>query len=84
MIFLLPAHLNGVYPEPTLQLDHQQTQELMDSLWDCGIRPTEGTGSAGAMAAMQKHLEDMRTLVFKKLASANTNTSKNVALARQI
>ena len=42
-----------------------EAQALMDSLWECGIRPTEGTGSAGAMAAVQRHLEDMRTLVFK-------------------
>jgi hypothetical protein len=36
----------------------------MDALWSIGTRPTEGTGSAGAMAATVKHLEDMRKLVF--------------------
>jgi len=39
----------------------------MDSLWDCGLRPSEGTGSAGALSATQKHLDDMRKIVFKKL-----------------
>ncbi len=51
---------------PAISLDQTSAQALMDSLWDCGIRPTEGSGSAGAMAAVQKHLEDMRTLVFEK------------------
>jgi hypothetical protein len=50
--------------EPTFVLHASAAQSLMDSLWDCGLRPSEGSGSAGAMAATQKHLEDMRTLVF--------------------
>ena len=41
-------------------------QILMDDLWTCGIRPTEGQGSAGAMAAVQEHLKDLRKLVFDK------------------
>lgn len=51
-------------PEPTFTLHISEAQNLMDKLWDCGLRPSEGSGSAGAMAATQKHLEDMRTLVF--------------------
>lgn len=51
--------------DPFLELHPDTAQKLMDQLWQCGLRPTEGTGSAGAMAAVQKHLEDMRTLVFK-------------------
>jgi hypothetical protein len=42
-------------------------QELMDSLWACGIRPTEGQGSAGAMAAQTEHLKDMREMNKKLL-----------------
>ena len=51
--------------EPFARIDKEQAQLLMDDLWNCGIRPTEGTGSAGAMAATERHLEDMRRLVFK-------------------
>lgn len=54
-----------VVPDPTFVLRAEEAQALMDSLWMCGLRPSEGSGSAGAMAATQKHLEDMRTLVFK-------------------
>ena len=51
--------------DPMLHLTIHQAQEFMDELWGCGLRPSEGTGSAGAMAAVQAHLADMRTLVFK-------------------
>jgi hypothetical protein len=44
-----------------------EAQKLMDSLWDCGLRPSQGKGSAGAMDATQKHLEDMRKIVANKL-----------------
>ncbi len=52
--------------EPTASLDHKDAQTLMDDLWQAGLRPTEGTGSAGAFAAQGKHLEDMRRLVFEE------------------
>jgi hypothetical protein len=58
-----------VIERPTFSLDVDQAQTLMDDLWNCGLRPTEGTGSAGALAATQKHLEDMRRLVFNKETS---------------
>lgn len=52
--------------EPTFSLDYEQAQELIDSLWSAGLRPSEGSGSAGSLAATQRHLEDLRKLVFKK------------------
>ena len=50
---------------PMATISDEAGQQLMDELWRCGLRPTEGTGSAGSLAATQKHLEDMRSLVFK-------------------
>lgn len=47
-----------------IPIRREDAQMLIDELWQCGIRPTEGTGSAGAMAATKSHLEDMRRLVF--------------------
>ena len=44
----------------------ENAQILMDNLWDCGLRPSEGSGSAGAMKATQNHLEDMRKLAGVK------------------
>jgi len=50
--------------EPTLRLSFDQAQYLMDQLWRCGMRPTEGAGSAGSLAATEKHLQDMRTIAM--------------------
>lgn len=57
---------NNTVLDPTFTLTREHAQELMDGLWQCGLRPSEGSGSAGALAATQKHLEDMRKLVFEK------------------
>jgi hypothetical protein len=53
---------------PSFVLPTAAAQELIDGLWQAGLRPSEGTGSAGALAATQKHLEDMRRLVFERKA----------------
>lgn len=45
-------------------LEPTQAQQLMDDLWTCGIRPTEGKGSAGCLAATENHLKDMRAIAF--------------------
>jgi len=53
---------------PTLAtLLPEDAQSMMDNLWELGFRPTEGKGSAGSLAATERHLEDMRTLVFNLL-----------------
>lgn len=44
-------------------------QVLMDDLWRCGIRPTAGHGSTGQMAAVERHLEDLRAILAEKLKS---------------
>lgn len=54
----------GALVDPTLTLQGEEAQELMDELWRCGLRPTEGSGSAGALAATQSHLADMRKIAF--------------------
>ncbi len=57
-----PEH---AWQPPILWLDKGQCQQLMDDLWAAGTRPTEGSGSAGSLAATERHLSDMRHLVFK-------------------
>lgn len=52
------------YAPPTLRIGRNEAQSLIDELWTIGIRPTEGSGSAGAMAAVQEHVSDLRRLVF--------------------
>ena len=60
----LEAVGEGEYVGPTLLLQMHAAQRLMDDLWDCGLRPTASMGSAEQQAATEKHLEDMRRLVF--------------------
>lgn len=54
----------GEFIEPTFELDTMAAQGLMDALWRCGLRPTEGTGSAGSLAATERHLKDMQTIAL--------------------
>jgi len=49
---------------PTFTLRDGDAQTLMDQLWKCGVRPSEGKGSAGQIAAVEKHLADMQKLAF--------------------
>lgn len=50
--------------DPFLRLSYDDCQTMMDALWDVGIRPSNGSGSAGQLAATEKHLDDMRNLTF--------------------
>jgi hypothetical protein len=54
----------AVEREPSFSLRMDEAQTLMDDLWNCGLRPTEGAGSAGSLRATEKHLADMRKIVF--------------------
>lgn len=51
--------------EPSLSLEVEEAQQLMDQLYACGITPSKERGSAGQLDAVKYHLEDMRKLVFK-------------------
>jgi hypothetical protein len=53
--------------QATLTLMQKHAQALMDSLWNCGLRPSEGTGSAGSLAATERHLKDMQEITMKLL-----------------
>lgn len=70
-IELVPYEV-GTLAQPMMRLGIQEAQQLMDELWQCGLRPTEGAGSAGSLAATQRHLDDMRAIVFKTKAGAKS------------
>jgi hypothetical protein len=59
----------SAYIEPCIRLETTDAQKLMDELWNCGLRPSEGTGSAGSLAATERHLKDMQRIVFKDFKS---------------
>jgi len=62
----------GAIQDPTFRLSPEEAQQLIDALWLCGIRPSEGTGSAGSLKATQYHLEDMRMLVLNNIEERNS------------
>jgi len=51
--------------EPTIRLTEAEAQDLINELWRTGLRPTHGiSDEKGALSATERHLEDMRRLVF--------------------
>lgn len=42
--------------EPTLSLPGEQGQQLMQALWDSGLRPNDGAGSGAQVQALTKHI----------------------------
>lgn len=46
--------------EALMRMEIRDAQSLMDELWDCGIRPTSGAGSAGAMTMAQEQIKSLR------------------------
>lgn len=54
-------------PNPAkVQLTHSEAQELIDRLWACGLRPTEGKWTAGLIESMKEHIGDLRKIAFGK------------------
>lgn len=53
-----------------MAMSKDDLQALMDEIWNAGIRPTEGSGSAGSLAATERHLADMRAIVAGQLSVA--------------
>lgn len=64
----------GEYIEPTMSLRNDEAQMLMDELWRCGLRPSEGSGSAGSLAATERHLKDMQTIAMGLLRKDGVQT----------
>ncbi len=63
------AELDPLQPgDHACLLRAEDAQALMDSLWDCGVRPTQGSGSAGSFEAQRPHLEDVRQLLFHTMS----------------
>jgi len=61
---VMAPHEQGERIDPMVTIDMRAAQQLMDELWQCGLRPSEGTGSAGSLAATERHLKDMQTIAL--------------------
>jgi hypothetical protein len=56
-----------VQPSPAITINRESAVRLMDAFWNIGIRPSQDAQSVGQLAAIEKHLKDMRRLAFKVL-----------------
>lgn len=55
----------GVERAPLLELEPEAAQNLMDQLYQAGLRPSDTPNTASALAATEHHLNDMRKMVSK-------------------
>jgi len=55
----------GACVTPTFRLYEKQAQDLMDMLWDAGLRPSQTESTAGHLQAVEHHLADMRAIAFQ-------------------
>lgn len=58
---------HGAWRGPDARMRPEAAQQLMDDLWNCGLRPSAGRGSAGQLEAVQGHLQDLQTANAKLL-----------------
>lgn len=59
--------VDGVQVNPTFELSMDAARQLMDDLWACGIRPSQGVDNAGQLKATENHLKDMQQLAWTLL-----------------
>lgn len=57
---------DGQQWEPFLNLEYEEAQTLLESLWEAGVRSSQITSTLGEINATKHHLKDMQRLVFKE------------------
>lgn len=62
-IFDVAQSTPGLESPPLYCIEQSDAQVLMDDLWNAGVRPTEGAGTAGSMAVVQTHLAHVTDLL---------------------
>ena len=63
----------GDVTEPSLTLRDYEAQQLIDELWNIGLRPSQVDSSPNHIAALNAHLQDLRKLVFHEKSSEEKN-----------
>lgn len=51
-----PIDPTSVKEEPSLSLPLEMAQDLLQALWNEGLRPADGEGSSGQVAALKNHI----------------------------
>ncbi len=55
----------GAYAEPTFRISDYMLPMLMEAMIEKGVKPPDKAFNEGKLEATERHLDDMRTLVFK-------------------
>lgn len=63
----IKPHARGDWCEPTLVLDADQAQQIMNGLWHAGVRPKNGAGALAHVETLKAHLDDLRTIAWHAL-----------------
>jgi hypothetical protein len=58
---------NHVITGPTLHLPDNSGQELLQALWDAGLRPSDGAGGSAEAKALRDHITLAERVVDKLL-----------------
>lgn len=76
--FKKPQEGVGLDSNSFISLRDLEAQVLMDDLWACGVRPTEGAGSAGAMRRAEAHITDLQKVAFTLLDAVTKKETKGI------
>lgn len=60
-------------PQGLAVLPYELAQQLMDVLWDAGVRPAAAKASLGQLQATENHLKDLQGMNVKLLAKVLEN-----------
>lgn len=69
---------------PLVSFDSPEAQRLMDDLWNLGIRPTEGHGSTGQLAATEKHLDHVTHLLADAFKTVQNVVNASIVTQHQL
>lgn len=53
------------YTAPATIIRYDEAQQLIDELWRVGLRPSEGTGTAGSLRQAEDHIASLKAIAFK-------------------
>ncbi len=57
----------GYCADPSFRIKREEAQQIINELWRIGFRPKNGNGAVAHTEALDKHLQDLRTIAFHAL-----------------
>lgn len=69
---------------PLFSFDPTTAQRLMNELWNLGIRPSEGHGSTGQLAATEKHLNHLERLLDQSFTTVLNVVNASIVTQHQL